>query len=165
MTANQINYAKLREDVRHNMRTEDLSKVGNEIAFAKAYADQRNAETNAKNAETNLLNASLRREELLEAHRSNLAREAKDIASINLGYSQLAESQRSNLASEGLNYMRNIETERSNRQSETLNQMQLGETQRHNEMSERQAGITTRANIVSTLINTAGNLIGRAFGK
>jgi hypothetical protein len=165
MTANQINYAKLKEDQRHNMRTEDLSKIGNEIAFAKAYADQRNAETNAKNAETNLLNASLRRDELLETHRANLEREQYNRGSLGLGYSQLAESTRTNQANEYLTSMRNQETERSNRQSEYLGQMQQSEMLRHNEATERQTGITTRANIVSTLINTAGNLIGRALSR
>lgn len=165
MTSNQINYARLHEDVRHNLASEALSRVGNEIAFAKAYADQRNAETNAKNAETNLLNASLRRMELVETNRANVAREYETARS-NMAAEQLRsmenyERARSNQANEALTYQRNVETTRANQASETLQTMQQSESVRHNERTEQQAQTNTRAGIVQTLINAAGNLIGR----
>lgn len=161
MTANQINYARLREDIRHNMRTEDLSQMGNEIAFAKAYSDQRNAETNAKNAETNLLNASLRRDELLETHRSNVAKESLSAQQLQLSGSQLAETMRANRANEYLTSERNAETHRSNVIGESQNSFSLWEMQRHNTSTEQNTQTQTRASIVNTLINGVTGLIGR----
>jgi hypothetical protein len=163
MTANQINYAKLKEDTRHNLASEALSKVGNEIAFAKAYADQMNAQTNRQNAETNLLNASLRRDELLESHRANVARE-QETQRANMMSEQLTsyanyERQRANMANEALISEQNYERQRSNIMNETLVQQQQTEQERHNQRSEQQQSTQVRAGIVQTLINTAGNLI------
>jgi chemotaxis protein histidine kinase CheA len=165
MTANQINYAKLKEETRHNLASEALSRVGNEIAFAKAYSDQMNARTNQQNAETNLLNASLRREELLESHRANVARESEtqraNQMSEYLTSMSNYERQRSNMANESLTYQQNAERARSNYAQETLSRMQVDESVRHNERTEQQSSVQVRAGIVQTLINTAGNLIGR----
>jgi hypothetical protein len=154
MTANQINYAKLKEETRHNLASEGLARVGNDLAFAKAYADQRNAETNAKNAETNLLNASLRRMELYETARANQAREAQSVA-------QLAETQRSNQVAETLRNSELQEKARSNVVNEQLSYSAQSEAARHNVESERREQVKTRAGIVQTLVSTVGNLIGR----
>lgn len=154
MTANQINYAKLKEETRHNLASEGLARVGNDLAFAKAYADQRNAETNAKNAEVNLLNASLRRMELYETARANQAREAQSAA-------QLAETTRANIMAETLRGNENQERIRSNVANEQLSYSAQSEAARHNVESERREQVKTRAGIVQTLISAAGNLIGR----
>lgn len=68
MTANQINYAKLIEEKRHNIVSEGQTGMANIIA-------QQNAETNRLNAETNRYSANIRQQELYETQRANRANE------------------------------------------------------------------------------------------
>lgn len=161
MTANQINYLKAREEGRHNVRMEELSDEGNRINLI-------NANTKIREAATSALVANLRSRELAETERSNRAREAETQRS-NLAREYEAyrsnvaaqdEIRRANMASESLRAQQNYETQRANLVSEGLEQSHQVEMQRHNAVSEQLSSASTRAGVLSSLINTAGRLIG-----
>lgn len=154
MTSNQIAYAKLQEERRHNYKEEDLSRDSNEIAAAKVGVDWKNANTNLlnaeanrMNAESNRMNATVRGQELYETVRHNYAVEA--------------ESARHNVSQENVNLLQAYESQRANQASEALRYQQNTESQRHNEAAEQLEGAGQRASILGGLINTVGNLIGR----
>lgn len=161
MTANQINYLKAREEGRHNVRMEELSDEGNRINLI-------NANTRMREADTSALVANLRSRELAETVRSNLAREAEtqrsNMAREYENYRSNVEAQneirRANLASESIRTQQVYETQRANLVSEGLEQSRQAETERHNAASEQLSSSSTRAGVLSSLINTAGRLIG-----
>lgn len=111
MTQNQIAYAKLLEDRRSHMATEELTRTRNENDYNLGLGT------------------------LQESRRSNLAREAETYRSNRarelLTGEQNAETRRSNQAREG-------ETQRHNVASEKLDLQKLEESRRHNIMSETQ---------------------------
>lgn len=166
MTSNQINYLKAKEEGRHNVVTEELSRQANSINLL-------NANTNARQADTSALVANIRSRELLETQRSNMAREAetqrsnmaREYETYRANVAALNEQVRSNQASEALTAQRNYETARSNQVSESLTRTQQTEQQRHNAVSEQLSSASTRANVLSGLIGTAGRLIGAALGR
>lgn len=166
MTSNQINYFKAQEERRHNVATEELSEASNRINLL-------NANTNARQADTAALVANIRSRELLETQRSNMAREAetqrsnvaREYETYRANVAALNEQTRSNLANESLVAQRNYETTRSNQVSESLTRIQQTEQQRHNAVSEQLSSASTRANVLSGLIGTAGRLIGVALGR
>lgn len=129
MTANQINYGKLREEARHNRETEKLgyhtavsSRIGALAQRDQAIASQSQAQT-----------AALRQE---EDARANAAREAID------WYSAL-ESNRHNVSAESETRRHNVETERQGAQNVSLNYERMLNEQTHwarqDTVSERNA--------------------------
>nr|AVX53674.1 putative ORF1 [Marmot picobirnavirus] len=103
MTNNQINYAKLREDTRHNV-------VGERIERDKAHSSRIQALTSMyglqETAKHNRATEQLGSQQLSESIRHNTATETRDLSS-------LAEARRSNLA-------REQETARTNRVNEVI---------------------------------------------
>jgi len=57
LTSNQINWAKVQEDQRSHLRSEELTAESNAIAKENARINQLNADVNARNADTNAANA------------------------------------------------------------------------------------------------------------
>lgn len=161
MTANQINYLKAREEGRHNVRMEELSDEGNRINLL-------NANTKSREADTSALVANLRSRELAETERSNRAREAetqrsnmaREFETYRSNVEAQNEMRRANMASESLRAQQNYETQRANLVSEGLEQSHQSEAARHNAVSEQLSSASTRAGVLSSLINTAGRLIG-----
>jgi len=140
MTQNQIQYAKLREETRHNVVSEGQAGVANVIA-------ERNAETNRMNALTNQYSANLRAAELTETARANRANELL----ISERNAETARYQQENnrIAHE------NVYQQKLNRESnERIAAMQAGTSQRNTD-------VNTRASIVETLIGVGKVLIRR----
>lgn len=102
MTQNQINYAKVQEDRRHNVVSEGINAQANVIA-------QSNAETNRMNAESNRISAEAARQNVLVA-----------AGNLSVRQGELAETIRSNTTNELLVNERQAETRRSDRVNEDL---------------------------------------------
>lgn len=135
MTANQINFAKLQEDIRHNRATEGEQarhNVEDERIRSDTNAVSREtlAETVRHNVQTEAINAEHYGRMDTETSRSNLAREF--------------ETHRTNVAQE-------TERERSNRASEQISISELEETARHNKATEKE---TKRHNKAEEKIGT-----------
>lgn len=134
MTANQINYAKHREDVRHNRVSEihEHRKIGiSERAQTETERHNREGETinwfqSREAARHNVVSESQFSDQLAETRRANQAREYETHRS---NVAQESEARRSHLANEALQGSSLAESIRHNRIGET-------ETARHNLASE-----------------------------
>lgn len=136
MTANQINYAKHREDVRHNLRSEqqkdrDLA-IGEKNAVTNAYSAETGRLSHYETARHNREQESINWFQSRETARHNVVSESQFAT-------QLAETQRHNVASEQL----------QSRQT-AVQESQLSESIRHNSSVERE---TSRHNKVSELLS------------
>lgn len=139
MTKNQIEYAKLQEQRRSNLRQEELTSsrdtTTRELGFANlAEATRHNYATEAHNVQV-----------LGETRRHNLAQET-----YNLSY--LEETSRHNLATEAHNADVLLETSRHNREQEYVSRLdsdtrrlQLTELQRHNVATEAETARSNQA--------------------
>lgn len=116
MTANQINYAKHREEKRHNVISE--AQKERDLAIG-----EKNAVTSFFNAETSRLGQQ-------ETARANREKEA-------INWFQSRETARHNQAQEQYNTDYLYEVSRHNQASEELGQSQLSESIRHNSISEQ----------------------------
>lgn len=135
MTANQINFAKLQEDIRHNQATEgEMSRhnIEDERIRSETNAISRDtlSESIRHNVQSEAINAEHYGRMDTETSRSNLAREA--------------ETMRSNIVQEQ-------ERERSNRANERIATKELEETTRHNTTVEKE---TKRHNKAEEKIGT-----------
>jgi len=110
MTTNQIAFAKLQEEIRHNQLTE--AQARNELLEAKRHSVVTESEAGRHNTATEM-----------EAQRHNVINEQ--------------ETQRANLAQEGLKREAQLETHRSNLEQERLKGEAQSEQHRANLMSER----------------------------
>jgi hypothetical protein len=146
MTSNQINYAKLMEDQRHNIVSEGQSGMANMIA-------QMNAETNRMNAETNAYTARTRAAELAETARANRANELL-VAQRNAETARY--QQESNRIAHENTYV-----------TRTYNENYLALQGRNAELqsgtAQRNTDVQTRASIVNNLGNMLGGVLRLAF--
>lgn len=148
MTANQINYARHQEDVRHNLETESQGRqviaetgrhnlVTEDIGWYNAY------EAGRHNRETESIGWFTAK----ETKRHNIAQEGIGWANVNLGYANLAEVTRHNKANEALGWS-NVDIARK---ANTINEVNaitkaaeadthrtaVNEQKRHNIQSEK----------------------------
>lgn len=93
MTANQINYAKLKEDTRSHLANEQIASRQAAASERQAAVAERNAETQAYNAETNRMSLDISREanaiqaaNVAEQARSHQASEEISRAKISADY-------------------------------------------------------------------------------
>lgn len=138
MTANQINYAKLVEERRHNTVSEGQTGEAN-------YINARNAETNRMNALTNQYSANIRAAELAEEARSNRANE-------------LLVAQRQEETKRYQEESNRIEHEKAYNQR-VANQIEQQKVDNQLTLGMYQADISDRANQVRESAGIAGNII------
>lgn len=142
MTSNQIAYAKVREEQRSNMMKESLQGDANELTAQGNMIRRYEAETQRINADTQRMQA-------MNTAQQNALRQQELQQNYILATAQQAEAQRHNYATES-------EAQRHNVAAET-------EAVTQRETTKQIEGTRVRANILSGLINTAGNLIGKFF--
>lgn len=142
MTSNQIAYAKLREEERSNRMKESLQGDTNELTAQGNLIRRYEAETQRINADTQRFQA-------MNTAQQNAIRQQEIQQNYILATAQQAEAQRHNYATES-------ESQRHNVAAET-------EAATQRETNQQIEGTKVRAGILSGLINTAGNLIGRFF--
>lgn len=142
MTSNQIAYAKVREEQRSNMMRESLQGDANELTAQGNMIKRYEAETQRMNADTQRMQA-------MNTAQQNVLRERELQQNYILATAQQAEAQRHNAATE-------YESQRHNVAAET-------EAVTQRETNQQIEGTRVRASILSGLINTAGNLIGKFF--
>lgn len=132
MTANQISYAKLREDSRHNASVEALTDQAQRES-ARSNRAQEMLKSQAQLIDQRYKEGSLAlgQSQLAESIRHNRANERKDML---MGISTLDESKRSNVAREELDRQRTLQQGR-------IAQLQLNEQTRSNLAQERIAGL------------------------
>lgn len=70
MTNNQINYAKHREDVRHNKSSEQIGKQQADAATSQAAASHRQASVAEQNVQANYMQAQAALSQAAAAHRN-----------------------------------------------------------------------------------------------
>lgn len=142
MTSNQIAYAKVREEERSNRMRESLTGDTNELTAQSNMIKRYEAETQRMNADTQRMQA-------MNTAQQNVLRQQELQQNYILATAQQAEAQRHNVAAESESQRHNVATE-----TEAV-------TQR--ETNQQIEGTRVRASILSGLINTAGNLIGKFF--
>lgn len=142
MTSNQIAYAKLREEERSNRYKEALQTQANDLTAQANMIKSYDSETQRMNAETQRLQA-------MNSAQQNVLRQQELQQNYILATAQQSEAIRHNQAQETESYRHNTAAEIE------------AATQR--ETSQQIEGTKVRANVLSGLINVAGNLIGRFF--
>jgi predicted nucleic acid-binding Zn-ribbon protein len=142
LTANQIAYAKVREEERANRSKEMLQTYANELTAQSNMIKSYDSETQRMNAETQRLQA-------MNTAQQNTLRQQELQQNYILATAQQAETQRHNTAQE-------YESQRHNVAAET-------EAATQRETSQQIEGTKVRAGVLSGLINVAGNLIGKFF--
>lgn len=142
MTSNQIAYAKVREDERSNRSKEMLQTYANELTAQGNMIRRYEAETQRMNADTQRMQA-------MNTAQQNALRQQELQQNYILATAQQAETQRHNFANE-------YESQRHNIAAET-------EAVTQRETTQQIEGTRVRANVLSGLINVAGNLIGKFF--
>lgn len=142
MTSNQIAYGKLREEERSNRMRESLQGDTNELTAQGNLIRRYEAETQRINADTQRFQA-------MNTAQQNALRQQELQQNYILATAQQAEAQRHN-------YVTESESQRHNVAAET-------EAATQRETNQQIEGTKVRAGILSGLINTAGNLIGRFF--
>jgi len=142
MTANQINYAKLIEERRHNIVSEGQTGMANIIA-------ERNAEANRLNAMTNQYSANIRAGELAEARRSNRANELL-IAQRQADTAWYQQEESRNKHEQ--NYNQRVANQL--RKEEIANNLLIGQANAAN--TQRGQDASTAASIMGTLVNGFG---------
>jgi len=142
MTANQINYAKLIEERRHNVVSEGQTGMANIIA-------ERNAETNRMNAITNQYSANVRAGELAEMQRSNRANEL-------LVAQRQAETARHQQESDRIEHER-VYTQKYLGEMSNTTQRYLGEL--NSGTMQRNTDVQTRAGIVNSLTGSLASIL------
>lgn len=142
MTSNQIAYAKVREEERSNRMRESLQGDTNELTAQGNMIKRYEAETQRMNADTQRMQA-------MNTAQQNVIRQQELQQNYILATAQQAETQRHNIAAE-------YESQRHNVAAET-------EAVTQRETNQQIEGTRVRASILSGLINTAGNLIGKFF--
>jgi len=159
MTSNQINYAKLREDQRHNLETERQGRDSIVINQRNAAANERQAAAAERNASTNAMNALTRQAELREtaSYHAN---------SLLLGQAQYVETVSHNDAEEHMrqSYQDDLASHNAMMESVALLQAnnesaRIAETERHNKASERLQFISSAASLLTQAVKA-----GRSFG-
>lgn len=131
------NRARETETNRHNVivevETERHNRATENLGWAQLTEQNRHAVKTEQQQDRNLA----------EQERANLAREQLQALNLNLGwaqlglgYSQLAETIRSNQTREGQNLMSLVETNRANQERESISWANLDETKRSNEVNE-----------------------------
>lgn len=143
MTHNQIEYAKLKEDTRHNLASEGETNRSNVV---------REQETNRHN----LVTEAQGQQTINETGRHNVATETEtnrhNIVSEGQEAQKIAETKRHNLASEAINSV-SAGAQLMQAQTGALN---LAEASRHNVEAEAEA---YRHNTASEQIQSTGNLL------
>jgi hypothetical protein len=159
MTSNQINYARLREEQRHNVETERQGRDTIVVNQRNAAANERQAAAAERNAGTNAINAATRQAELQESARYHAN-------SLLLGQTQYVETARHNYTAEVLqqSYQDEVASHNSMMDSTALLQAQnesarIAETERHNKASERLEFLKNAASLLGGALKA-----GRAFG-
>jgi len=142
MTANQINYAKLIEERRHNIVSEGQTGMANIIA-------ERNAESNRLSALTNQYSANIRAGELSERIRSDRANEilVAQRQSDTAWYQQEDARNRHEQ-----NYNQRVSNQL--KAKEIANQLEIARI--NDSTNQRGQDASTSASIISTLVHGAG---------
>lgn len=124
------NLAREAENTRHNKEVESQGRVQLKLS------EQSLAETRRSNIarENETFRANVARE--TETHRANVASEANRAQQLQLGYDQLAETQKYHRDSVSLGYSQLAESTRANRANESIRMGELAERQRSNVANE-----------------------------
>lgn len=128
MTNNQINYAKLKEDQRHNVVTERIGQHQADSSRMQAYTGMLNWQEQARH---NRAGEQQARSQLQESIRHNVADESYNLQ-------QLAERKRSAQAQEAETNRHNLETESVQRYS-ALENVRLGEMNARSQLIQAQS--------------------------